>query len=410
VSPLEYSQARIRSVLEEIDRLKDAEFPHIHSRNALDTLEKLFLSRLAVLETLSSQNDVTVVQNACAESLTQILKHLPLLGFILRSTNVRNSFEVHRPLLQLARRILGQQTKLILSSEWEFSPFVYNQITELPEFVLIGLPASESGNPLLIPLAGHELGHTIWSQQKLKAKFVSEIDKVILQEINKRGQEYTALFFQGDPSDPTNLFVLENVAYVSGWASRQAEEAFCDFVGTRVFGSAYLHAFAYLLSPGPHGLRPFVYPNNKSRARNILLAAAKFGVSVPVYYPDWFIDLIEPQIGSKDAFLLSLADSSMQSVVPKLMDEANSTINAASLPDASEERVKEAVEAFRLLVPATNSRSLATILNAAWESYHDASLWQDLPHVAERRSATLNDLVLKTIEVLDIEEILGGSV
>ena len=56
----------------------------------------------------------------------------------------------------------NRETRLILSSEWDYSPFMYDQITDLPSFVFIGLPACESANPLLLPLAGHELGHSVW--------------------------------------------------------------------------------------------------------------------------------------------------------------------------------------------------------------------------------------------------------
>jgi len=78
---------------------------------------------------------------------------------------------------------MGAQTKLIVSSEWEFSPFVYRSITGFPGFVLIGLPATESSNPLVIPLAGHELGHSVWERNKLAGYFNSRIRQSILKEV-----------------------------------------------------------------------------------------------------------------------------------------------------------------------------------------------------------------------------------
>lgn len=55
--------------------------------------------------------------------------------------------------------------------------------TDLPNFVLIGFPAPESGNPLLIPLAGHELGHTVWKGRSLASKYKKSIEDTILSLI-----------------------------------------------------------------------------------------------------------------------------------------------------------------------------------------------------------------------------------
>ena len=41
---------------------------------------------------------------------------------------------------------------------------MYGSVNNLPGFVFIGLPAPESANPFLIPLGGHELGHSAWTQ------------------------------------------------------------------------------------------------------------------------------------------------------------------------------------------------------------------------------------------------------
>lgn len=157
----EYSVSRLKGVLEEIGRLKESEFPYQHSQDALDRIEKLFISHKTRLESLAPDKKPAIVQQFCSAALTDLFKYLSFLGFILRSTNVRNAFEVYGPLLRLSRKVLGLDTKQILSSEWEYSPFTYRPIAELPGFVLIGFPAPESSNPLLIPLAGHELGHTI---------------------------------------------------------------------------------------------------------------------------------------------------------------------------------------------------------------------------------------------------------
>mgnify|MGYP001286141063 CR=1 FL=1 len=149
----------------EVARLRQSEFPYKHSVEALDRIDKLFTRKLARLNAFGHSSDPAIVSQECALALRDVFRYLPLLGFILRSTNVRNAFEVYGPLLRLASAVLepgvakgDRRTRLLLSSEWDYSPHVYTEIADLPGFVLIGLPAPESSNPLLVPLAGHELG------------------------------------------------------------------------------------------------------------------------------------------------------------------------------------------------------------------------------------------------------------
>lgn len=158
---LKYAVQRLKAVLQEIERLKDSDFPHTDSEVVLDRFKSIFLSRKIRLENIIDNNsEIDVAFGFCSESLVTLELLHPLLGNILRSTDIRNSFEVYRPLLNLFRKLIGPEIILILSSEWDYSPFVLNQILEMPNVAMIGLPASEAGNPLLIPLAGHELGHT----------------------------------------------------------------------------------------------------------------------------------------------------------------------------------------------------------------------------------------------------------
>jgi len=60
---------------------------------------------------------------------------------------------------------------------------VYLPTAELPKFVLIGVPAFESSNPLLISLAGHELGHNVWNQEDLGKKFDAALRDEVLKAL-----------------------------------------------------------------------------------------------------------------------------------------------------------------------------------------------------------------------------------
>lgn len=274
---LGYSREQIHAFLREVDRVDESEFPYEHSKLALVEIRVKLGEHLRYLDLLSALDDEGTVRAACTAALTAISEYLPFVGFILRSTNVRNAFEVYSPLLRLARAILGDQTRLVLSSEWEYSPFAYVDVPSLENYVLIGLPAAESGNPMLIPLAGHELGHSVWRRNRLRGDFDARVWKEVFTFFQSRPEEFKEIVPGIDKQklDQANLFVQRKLAPAYEWTMRQAEESFCDFAGLRLFSEAYLCAFAYLLSPSFDLARIPSYPNYKTRVDNLKIAATK---------------------------------------------------------------------------------------------------------------------------------------
>ena len=360
------------------------------------------MQRKQVLDGLTEKNAPDVVQTACAEALLQVFRHLPLLGFILRSTDTRNSFEVFGPLLRLARQVLGPDINLVLSSEWNFSPHVLSDIAEVPDFVLLGLPATEANNPLLIPLAGHELGHTAWQKRKLTSAFSPKIQKSILDAISANPSDYTEVF-GGLPHD---LFASANISPAFQWALRQAEETFCDCMGVRLFFGSYFHAFAYLVAPGVTAQRSVHYPNTRRRISNMIQAATKFGIEYPHAYDGLFIDQAEPP-DRRTKYLLSLADAVAQALVGDMIARVEQIATGAHVPSYSIAKIEAAMRSFRLMIPATEIGDLANLLSAGWRAYHDTSLWNG--PLGIDRSDTLNELLLKSVEVLEIEARVKGN-
>lgn len=142
VLSLDFARSLLLAFLDEAERLIEAEFPYSYSEEALNRIRRLFERKLKLLEQLDEQSDPGTVQQECALALRDLFNYVPLVGFILRSTNVRNAFEVFGPLLRLARNVLESQvardqrkTRLVLSSEWDYSPFIYPIIPALPGFV-----------------------------------------------------------------------------------------------------------------------------------------------------------------------------------------------------------------------------------------------------------------------------------
>lgn len=414
----EYALKRVEAFLDEIDRHKHSEFPYPHSRLALKALHDLGANRKARLEDVANSGLEELITLACSEAINELIVYLPLLGFIVGSTNVRNAFEVFGPLFRMACDVLEPrvqqehlQTRLVLSSEWEYSPFIYTGITGLPGFVLIGLPAPESSNPLLIPLAGHELGHSVWSAFCMEARLQEVLKQTVVDVITDYWKEYQAVYpnsgaQSADALDQLSLFATWSQA--DEWAMDQAQETFCDLIGLKIFGSSYLHAFAYLLAPNSRGARVPEYPNLCARVHNLAAAASEAQIDVGGNFEMLFQDLEPPELSDVDEFLLFVADRSLERLQPKLLAEANRIISDSTVSLSTPDEVERIVSCFSLFVPASDIKGLPDITNAAWAAYHNESLWSDLP-LKQPRDLVLKELVLKTIEIFEIERIVMSA-
>jgi len=411
---LRFAQQRVKAFLDEVERLSGAEFPHEHSSTALDRLRDRFRNHLNQLEQLTPESDSGVVKQQCRLVLDDLFTYLPLLGFILRSTNVRNAFEVFGPFLRLARVVLepsvpaaSGKTKLLLSSEWDFSPFTYPAIPALPGYLFIGLPAPESSNPLLLPLAGHELGHAVWLDRDLETQFRVRAKQCVIAAITDRWSEYVSIFgpLVSSASElTTNLLAVETWTRSVALCVCQAEETFCDFVGLRLFRESYLHSFCYLLSPN-FGARSERYPDMSRRIENLLHASTRYSVAYDTEYQNSFDSSDPPQLSREDEFRLSIADEALKVLVPKLVLLADQEVRTAALPERNPDEIGRILKWFRRVTPAEGCQSVPDILNAAWLAYLDPNLWQNLPVIREKRDLVLKELTLKNLEIFEIEQI-----
>ena len=405
---LEDARARVAAVLKDISRLKQSDFPYAHTSDALDLLEKRFRWHENVLKKASATTQIAVLHNACRDSLRELYVYVPILGFLLRATNVRNAFEVYSPLQRLVHKIMGDDAKLIVSSEWEFSPFVYRAIIELPGFVLVGLPAPESSNPLVIPLSGHELGHSIWEHGSFSLKYENLVYDGILKELfDNKWDDYLSLYPQYSKKNIEDRDMFAELTWRPAytWTLLQIEEMFCDFLGVRLFSESFLNAFAYLLSPGVSGLRSLRYPNIKRRILHIVQAAKEMGVEVPKDYDSSFQKESEPT-DPTTKLLVSLADAVSASFEQELIKEVKDFADNKQVPRKSPDSVKRIGESFRaFVVPIKEPESLVDIVNAGWECNMDKNLWERIPNIKlEDRGRILLDIVLKSMEIAEIYE------
>jgi len=407
VTTLDTTIRKIKSVLEKIRGLNAGGFAQQDSSDALAEIEKLFQKHLTVLTGFDAGTDKSVVTNHCNIVLVDLFTYIPILGFLHRSRNASNAFELYGPLRRLAQSMIDQNTKLVMASEWNFSPYTLLQMPDLPSYVLIGMPASEAANALLAPLAGHEFGHSIWQLEDLESRYKPELIKAIIFGIRKRWVEYKSYF----PS-VTDENQLGNAGWTwidaRRWAVRQCEEVYCDLQGLRVFGEGYLNAFAYLLAPGLTGSRVPYYPTVKQRVSYLEQAAKHYSVLVPDHYDDLFES--DPIRAKRvDGFLQEIADDAVASITEQLVRDVDDYASRRKvvLPEAAE--IARISERFRLLVPPDHPTSLPAIINAGWHTSNDSTIWQRYATVANKREQVLNELLLKSAQVLEVHERLASG-
>lgn len=273
----------------------------------------------------------------------------------------------------------------------------------MKDVVLIGVPAFESSNPLLIALAGHELGHNIWAKEKISQDFEAKLKNNVLNEI--RGKHWIDFHSYCPTADKTNLesnmFVQKAWVPALTFARRQLEEVFCDMIGLRLFGNSYLYAFAYLLAPGPPGERTPIYPKIHDRIAYLLDACTRKNIQSP---PD-YDKLFETQSDISDSvnrILVGVADDAIRPLVNEVADRAFAFADGKGAPTPSEDSVSSIVKELNMVIPANESSELTDIINAGWKCFHNDTLWQDLEQIPrEERVKVLHDLLLKSLEVTE---------
>jgi hypothetical protein len=406
MSTLEYTQRRIIHLLDRVYALQAGDFAQSDSAAALRDIQGLFENYRDQLQQLDSMGaDKAVVANHCQLVLGSLFQYLPLLGFLHRSKSASNAFELYGPLHSLAAKIIGDDAKLILSSEWDYSPFTYVRMPHFPQYVLLGLPASESRNALLIPLAGHEFGHSVWARKKLLDQFRAPVRDALIVSIRARIAEWTKHFPEliDENKLATDLFYVEAWKPAYQWALKQCEETFCDILGLLLFEEAYLHAFAYLLAPGIPGPRIPRYPTIRQRAEYLVYLAKQIGVPAPLEYSEMFMPPASSTASPED-FLVALSDDVVRSLLPKLLTSVEGHVGTTGHAATNPKEIDAVIRQFQLLAPPGSPQSLSVIVNAAWRVTADMDAWKDFPRVHARRHEVLNELVVKSAQVLEFNE------
>lgn len=405
---LGHTLSRIESVLDVIDTVERTDFPYKDSFDALCVIKKEFFEIRDTLRAQPTESSLTVVGTACSRALELVFNYLPLIGFIARSSSTDSAPELHGPLQRLTASIIGPTARLVLSSEWEYSPYTtfYPPLTTL-QFVVVGLPRSESANALAVPIAGHELGHNIWSQLDLTSEFTDSALASIRRAVTANWKDFGDVMGLPDPSHLDDLLGQGALARPYQACMAQAEEIFCDCVGLYLFGESFLLAFQYLLSPGIDrqvSLDGYCdYPRIKDRVSILEGLAKSAGIRVPDAFVETFV-LDE----SEQSWSHMFADTPALALVASLAQKARDVLAYGTKVRHNEEEVERHARRFRKSFPVSGASSIAHLINAAWRVYQQIDTTQAHSESDHQKSAAektlINELLLKSIEVFEIEQ------
>ena len=398
--------SKLEKIIEQFSVALTEDYPYEDTKLALKALR-------AQAEKLRSQaNDFSLFSKPTEQQFCFRINYFleassQILGILTRSGTMRNAFEVYEPFKSICKKFIPHDAHLIISSEWNYTPFTFPMnLQELPEFIIIGLPASESNNALIFPSAAHELGHSIWLVEGIQETFSDTVQSSANIYINNNPNLLNFLTPEIDEeSIETDMFAQQiRQQFLFDCTSaclRQIEELFCDFIALKIFGRSYLHAFQYLIAPGDGGNRSVEYPSVKDRATVLNLYAQKDGQQIENYEAE-FQESNSERVQSYDSLVSRVADNVRSEHAEKAYERAVSLFESAGLDPLSEEKVAKSKSYLINGMPITFETSFGDLYSAAWEFFLDSYDSGDAGDAGDaggiKKLNYVSELVLKSVE------------
>jgi hypothetical protein len=390
---------RLNRFKNQLTNISRSEFLPVSTNNALKAVGSEILRLEEILREVSGYSEqIYLVQHATLVN-QKIYSLTNYLGVLLRSTNLRNAFEAHFAFEEMSRKFIGEDDKLIISSEWDSTPFyIPSPPAVLDGYVFIGMPAFASRNALLLPLAAHELGHAIWRIRSIDGPLITTADMYLREEIEKDEPG-----FQKEFGLEQNLFFsTEKERIVSEClklVASQAQEIFCDLFGSALFGKSYLYAFDFFLSPG-FGTREYDYPSLSERVR-VLKEAVK--IDDPEILNRDFVE--KATTPPRMPAIVELADKITKRLQIGLAGEANKIASSIEYDDQNSDRIEDLIRNLRIGIPPRRPKSPIDILNAVWSVFLEKR--SNTGGFDERWNLTslMTNLCLKSLEIYEYNRI-----
>jgi hypothetical protein len=234
---------------------------------------------------------------------------------------------------------------------------------------LLRLPASEAASALLLPLAGHEIGHAVWRNLGIEGSVASTLQYRCVDLYSHAMPNFQKVFSDYDPNDMVSRDILPSAIGESvEYGVRQAEEIFCDLFAYAIFGASYLHAFAYIVAPGSGGVRDPHYPSHASRISVVSEMAAAEGCKLPNHKELGFAN--ETRRGdSRHRFKVQKAQESVAAIKQGLWKRVLEIVESSELQRPSDTLANRHLKEFGIGIPTHQPVCLGDIVNAGWLRY-----------------------------------------
>lgn len=403
MSLLHNSKHKLKNVQRTIDGLLAGDFPIGAGKSALLKLQDIFAELETKLDRAGRLKDKAPLTQIASNINLKIYQVLPILGFILRSTNVRNAFELLEPLQSVADATLQGRPQILLSSEWDYVPFAYPQsLEDLRSFVLIGMPASEASSALLLPLAAHELGHAVWRNLGIGGSVGTTLQYKCDELYSQDMSSFSRTFPDYDPNDIVNRDIFPAaIARSVDYGVRQTEELFCDLFAYAYFGASYLYAFSYIVAPGTPD-RDAYYPLHSARISVVSKVASDEGVVVPNRSSLDF-GKEERQGDARHRYIVRKSEDAVGSITNGLWTRVSEIVDKAKIKRPSPTLAIRHLKDFNIGTPPNDPACLGDVVNAGWLRYEEIVRSSSSPTLASEQLDHLNEMILKTIEVLEFQ-------
>jgi hypothetical protein len=280
-------------------------------------------------------------------------------------------------------------------------PFAYPQsIENLRSFVLIGLPASEAASALLMPVAGHELGHAVWRNLGIGSSHQQSLQTLCRELYGLHMDEFRQQFPDYREQDLVARNILEDaIAESSKYAGLQAEELFSDLFAYACFGASYLRAFAYLLAPG-EGTSDGKYPTHATRINVLRNVGTNEGEELPTA-----AELQFKQTGRhgnpRNLFIVRMAEEAVARITDTLWKVVLEVVTKAKLVRPMRDQIDYHLANFRINVPSPSAKCVGNIIVAGWQRYDEIVANGGTSEKISGSLGELNEVLLKSIEVFE---------
>ncbi len=379
---------RYRQFIDALDKISESSFPHNDGKLALSFIREYFaieqrelLARIETIDDFSSE----LVKQLLPQARRSTSVYTKALGMILRSTNLRNSFEIYHSLKKLSKAAVDSDVRLIVSSEWTFIPFtVPMNFVALPNFIFVGNPAAESNNLLVTPLSGHEIGHSVWKKQVEDTDLLLQLTRSAKNILNQSYQDF-GFSTQEEYEEQETPLVDQILA--------KSEELFCDLVGLYIFGSAYIYAFEYYVAPG-QSYAMERYPSDQLRIKLMALFAKGNNISCDEsLFADWKIpvEYSDPKLRN-----FSITDKVLEGVFEIISQSCTARLVERGIAKPDDSSIIAITQSFARGVPYEEKGKLSEVVNALWRLAIEREVWKE---VDLKEMRFYNQVALKTIEV-----------